>query len=103
MNPVTDATTSAPTPEEMANPKKRKNVIPTVKAVKCIDCEALFDAVSDKFVTFHGNFTKGLSDGVIGNNFDEDGTLKNVSILCIPCFKNKLLQQVVNPEYVTPR
>ena len=55
-----------------------------VEAVKCDKCGKLHDAESDTFATVYGNVTIGTSSGVIGNNFSDDGKLKNESTYCHP-------------------
>lgn len=57
-----------------------------LEAVKCIQCGKLMDAKSDDFVAIYGNLCIGLHGGLIGNNFDEEGKLKNISIFCKDCF-----------------
>lgn len=74
--------------------------VKTIKAVECLRCERIMRADGENFFATHGNLTIGLGGGIIGNNFDDDGMLKNVSIHCIPCYKNLLLEAGINTEQV---
>ncbi len=58
-----------------------------VSAVKCMSCGRLHEDSTDTFVAVHGNITKGLGGGIVGNNLDQNERVKHVSIFCFPhCF-----------------
>lgn len=48
----------------------------------CQSCGKEHDPNGETFFTFYGNVTVGLNGGLIGNNFDKDGTLARVGFLC---------------------
>jgi len=50
--------------------------------ILCAVCGREHDPLSEDFFTFYGNVTVGLNGGIIGNHFDEDGTLACVTFLC---------------------
>lgn len=58
----------------------------TKEVVKCDHCGSihLVDEGSQQtdFIAIHGNITIGMNGGVIGNNFDQDGTVNRISIYC---------------------
>jgi len=54
----------------------------TVKAVKCLTCGTLHDSEEDTFISVHGNICIGMGGGVVGNNLDSLGAVKNISIFC---------------------
>lgn len=65
-----------------------------LKAVKCIRCEKLHELIPDsrEFVTVHGNIMIGLNGGIIGNNFDEEGKLKKITVFCTSCFRSEIVE-----------
>ena len=73
-------------------------VVQTVQAVRCAECEELHAVENKHFIAVHGNLTIGLQGGVIGNNLEDDGKLKNVTILCVRCFKTMLAREGVDFE-----
>lgn len=63
-----------------------KIVVPGM-VLKCMGCGkkhivAADDKENEAFLTFHGNVYVGVSGGIIGNNFDDNGHLENVSCCC---------------------
>lgn len=55
----------------------------TINAVRCSQCNKLHDVNDTSFIAIHGNVTLGLKGGLIGNNFDEEGRVKKVSVFCM--------------------
>ncbi len=58
------------------------SVFNKVESVKCVVCEKLWDAQSKGFFVFWGNVTRGQNGGIVGNNFNDDGRLKGVTVCC---------------------
>ena len=54
----------------------------TLTRIKCDCCGRLLDPYSDEFLIFLGNVEIPNRGGIIGNNFKEDGTLGNITIIC---------------------
>lgn len=54
-----------------------------VEIIKCSKCKRMLDVEKqDDFLVVHGNITRGMSGGLIGNNFDNDMVLKRVTVFC---------------------
>ena len=64
--------------------------IPFVESVKCGGCGKVYESCSKDYFAIHGNITKGLDGGIIGNNFGKDYRLERVSIFCQTCLKQSL-------------
>ncbi len=48
----------------------------------CMHCGRRHFPEEDTFFSFYGNVMIGLTGGIIGNNFNDDETLKKISFLC---------------------
>mgnify|MGYP003985413577 CR=1 FL=1 len=70
----------------------------TVRAYKCSSCEKILtEGDKNKWFVIHGNITVGVEGGVIGNNFAENGTLQNVTIMCYSCLSSLIDEHKPKP------
>lgn len=53
-----------------------------INAVECTSCKTLHRKDADTYWSVYGNLCEGAEGGIIGNNFDEKGKLKRISIFC---------------------
>ncbi len=53
-----------------------------IKSVECESCGELYKLDDNTYISVHGNICAGESGGIVGNNFDDDGLVKHVSIFC---------------------
>ena len=65
------------------NAAQLEDLIPLgLKEVRCMICNRRHFPDEETFITFFGNVTVGFSGGVVGNNFNSDGTLGNLQFVC---------------------
>jgi len=60
----------------------------TERHVRCLGCGKTFPIDSDDYLVVWGNVTRGQHGGIVGNNLDEDGVVRKVSVFCHSCFKD---------------
>ena len=56
--------------------------------VKCIECNQDFSVNSGEYIIIAGDIYVGNEGGIVGANFNPDGTLGNLSIFCYSCFRD---------------
>lgn len=78
-------------------------LLKTYQTVKCFYCGKQHPLESKDYITIYGNICVGEMSGVIGNNFDLDGKLKNVTVLCreAPCLDRLLDNLKRGPDSFT--
>lgn len=54
----------------------------TVQAVSCLHCKKLIQKDSGDYIAIHGNVYVGEDGGLVGNNFNPDGTLARATFYC---------------------
>ena len=69
-----------------------------LEIVKCTGCGETFPKKGSYFA-IAGNIYVGDGGGLVGNNFNDDGTLGNVSIFCLSCLKDLIDGFVSKVEY----
>jgi hypothetical protein len=57
-----------------------ENLIP--EKIICVACGKRHFPDEETFFTMYGNMTIGLNAGILGNNFNEDGTLGRLQFIC---------------------
>lgn len=70
--------------------------IEKIEAVKCAACGTLHNIKADTFLSFQGNVCVGMCGGIIGDNFDDDGKLRRVTVYCrkTKCLGESLLKYI---------
>lgn len=54
--------------------------------IYCDGCKKEMPYHSEEYLVIYGNITLGHGGGLIGNNFDDEGILNRVTVLCKNCF-----------------
>ena len=52
------------------------------KVVQCTRCQKNHRVKDNSYLTFEGNVYVGTGGGLIGDNFDDDGRIKRVTVVC---------------------
>jgi hypothetical protein len=71
-------------------------VFPRESLVKCVKCGKKIEEESEDYFSVFGNICVGKYRGIAGNNFDDGGRLKNVSIFCLDCFLEEIRRVMKN-------
>lgn len=83
------------------NPVKAKSLQEIIegfepKEVRCIVCGKRHFPDEETFLTIYGNITVGLFDGIVGNNFSEDGTLGRLNFVC---YSEKCISKLLHTNF----
>lgn len=77
-----------------------EKIINTIEAVKCYKCSKLYEIESHDYISIMGNILIGSGGGIIGDNFDDNGKLRNTTVICRGNCLKELFEQLKSDSII---